>query len=247
MTDQKMTSPLPMPGIPISERSVPEPLTPTPKDMLHDTLSSLILRLDRSDAIFKARVDELSTTVRQLSERTKVLNLEVEEFKGVRESIKADLQTTFQVTLHKGITTIASPLSQGLSESFNKQTGAFIANHLEALKKIQNDVGFTVGRVTTMIDQQRRSKLMMGLSLVASVCFSCFIMGAGIFYFFPQHKTIHYEMTADKAKMMIYGELFSEVFDKFTPEDQALCSAAFQEKLKIRTAGIRGTVQGAHS
>ena len=72
----------------------------------------------------------------------------------------------------------------------------------------------------------------MGIALVAASCFSCFIMAAGLYYFFPSHHEVKYETNKDQFKEMLYGKVLMNTFKNLKSDDQTLILNAIEATIR---------------
>lgn len=197
-------------------------------------------KLQRLESVVDRKMSEFVGCMQEISKQSTILTFEVEEIKGLKRSLTTDLKQTLQQTLqksleeslHEHLDAAIPMMAQALSESFSTQTNSFVTNHLKTFDKIQSHVQHTTQELNDMIIQQRRSKMMMGLALVLSTTCACFILSLGFFRFFPQHQSLHLDLTTDQALMMLYGEACAENRDQLTPEDQTRLTNAIAKKLK---------------
>ena len=200
-------------------------------EKITEEISTLSLKLDRFEMILEAKTEELRGGVQSISGRAKALSLEIEELKGVRASLKEELQKT----LEQKIKTLTPFLAEALAETFSTKTETFIKNHLEALKRIQNETDRTTRSIQSMVRDSKRRIIVMGISLVLAVCLACFVISAGFFYFFPQTHHVRYESGVEQGKQMIYGKVLMENFKKLSPEDQELIFSFIDKFVKRPT------------
>jgi hypothetical protein len=174
------------------------------------------------------KLEDLVGAIQIITEHADLLSLEVEQLKAARLAFKAELQQTLQ----KEFIQLAPSFAKELSESFNQQTRPLITTPLESLQKIHQEAERATSVIKSMVIQSKTRLILMGISLVTAVCFSCFVMAAGFFYFFPQHYQVHYDVTMEQFKQMAYGKTLIHIFNKLKPSDQTLVLEALDDTLK---------------
>jgi hypothetical protein len=191
------------------------------------------LRNKRREKIIDKKIEEIVVAIHQMHEHKDSLSLEVEELKGARAAFKTELQQALKQEL--GI--LAPSFSKSLSETFHQETNSFINRHLEELRLIQEETGKTVSSLQSITEQSKRRTILMGISLVMASCFSCFVMAADLFYFFPSHHEVTYQTTQEQFKEMVYGRALMNAFKNLKPDAQALILSALDATLKQMSSG----------
>ncbi len=169
-------------------------------------------------------MDDFIVCVQAIVETTDSISLEVEELKGIRESLKSDLQHHLRHEMTRNTQELKSSLHQQMSESLEA--------NVDLIQKIQREAEKAKSAIHAYDEQHRKKYVRWGLSLVAAVCFSCFVMASCLFYFFPQQQYVRYEMTVEQAKQMLVGKSLLDNFKKLKQEDQKLLADAIEESIR---------------
>lgn len=193
-----------------------------------ESLSSLSMKLERLEIILAPKTQDLVGCVQNISDRTKALSLEIEELKTMKESLKIEIKQALQEELKQ----IAPSFSKQASDSFHQQVRPLLDSPLEVLQKISYEADKTVSVLKSMAIKGKTRLILMGLSLVASVCLACGIMAMIFFYFFPQTIVVKYENNFDQILQIIYGKTVIDNFKSLKPEDQALLEKAMDETIR---------------
>ncbi len=188
-----------------------------PIEVLMDSESDAF-RMKRQQKVIDNSLEKFIGVVQKHKIKTEALYIEIEELKAIRESLKADLQET----LNQEMGRITPKLIQELKSSMHQQMTESLKTNAELVQKIQMEAENTTSAINTLGEQNKRWFLHQGLLLVATVCFSCFAMGSGLFYFFPQQQYVRYEMTAEQAKQMLFGKSLLDNFKKLKQDAQKL-------------------------
>jgi hypothetical protein len=186
------------------------------------------LRANRREKIIDKKMEAFVGAIHQLHEHKDSLSLEVEELKGTRQSLK----TALQQTLHQDLERRVPFLAKALAETFHQQTSAFITNHLEGLRRLQQETEKTVSSLQGIADQAKHRTLLRGVALVVASCFCCFVIAAGLYYFFPSRYEVKYETTQEQFREMVYGRALMSAFKTLKPDAQNLILNALEATLK---------------
>lgn len=190
-----------------------------------EEIETLLIKLERFEAILEAKTEDLRGEVKSITNKGKLLSLEVEELKEMRKALSPELKKT----LVDAIKMIAPALAEKLAKSSEGAIETF-AQNLEVLKKIQRETNNAAETIQSIAQESKKRLVLTGISLVLATGFACFVMTAGLCYFYPQ--TVTYAMTAKQGGQMIYGEVLDEIFDQLTPEDQDLISSTVDKRVK---------------
>lgn len=180
--------------------------------------------LKRQERILDKKMEDFIVCVQAIVETTDSISLEVEELKGIRESLKSDLQNNLSLEMGK--------ITQELKSSLHQQITESLDTNVELVQKIQREAERATSTIHALGEQHKKRFVRWGLSLVTAVCFSCFVMASGLFYFFPQQQYVRYEMTVEQAKQMLFGKSLLDNFKKLKQEDQKLLADAIEINIK---------------
>lgn len=186
------------------------------------------LKTKRREKIIDKKIEEFVDAIHQMNEHKDSLSLEVEELKRARNSFKKDLQQT----LTQEMGALVPSLCKSLSETFDHKTSSFIDGHLKELDRLQQETGNTVFSLQSITEQPKYRTILMGISLVTASCVSCFVMAAGLYYFFPSRYEVKYETTHEQFKEMLYGKVLMNTFKTLKPDAQTLILGALDITLK---------------
>lgn len=156
------------------------------------------------------------------------LCIEAEELKATRESLKSDMQQTLKLEMDK----VGPKLIQELKYAVNQNLADALKSNEGQIQKIQREAERTTLALTAFAEKNRKRFVIWGASLFSAVFLSCFIMAAGIFYFFPQQQYVRYEMTVEQIKQMLFGKSLLNNFKKLKQEDQKLLADAIEIDIK---------------
>lgn len=200
----------------------------TESETLIEELSTLRLKLDRLETILAVKSEDFMGGAQSIAEKAKALSLEVEELKELRESLKEELQQT----LEKAVKEISPSLVNSLTRSFNEETKDFIDKHLNALQKIQYSTERSITDIQYLARDSKKRSILISISLILATGFGCFVMAAGLFYFYPRHYHVRYECGAKHVSQMIYGKILIDNFKNLTQNDQKLLLDSLEKILK---------------
>ena len=202
-------------------------------------ISKLSLKTDRLEMVLIEKTEEIAGSVKILAEHTKTLERAIGDLQKIKESLQSDLEKTIKGTVQ----TVTPSLGKDLSEEFRKGTSALISNHSDTFKKVKDETDRAMNVLSLLATEARRRLVFRGIYLVATVCFSSFVMAAGLFHFFPQN--VRYETRSEQGKQVVYGKVLMDNFKRLSPDNQALLTAALgrpvknikKEKSPVRTPG----------
>lgn len=176
------------------------------------------VKVKRLEKIMDKKTETFLQATQAILDHEEALIFEVEELKRARETLKQDVKQLFQTELELFTTSFVKQVTN----DYSQQVKSLMQESLATIQKIHSKADDTVSVLQTTAIQSRKRLILMGVSLVASVCFSCSVIATVFFYFFPQKTTINYEINMEQIQHMIYGKTVIDNFKKLKPEDQAL-------------------------
>jgi hypothetical protein len=187
-------------------------------------LGKILAKMERYEKGLGTNLEKLGDSQQFIASCKDELVLEVEEMKSLRRSLRegviAALKDNAQI--------IIPQLLPSLVKGFQEQTQAFVESSLKESQRLKDEIDRSVSQVTGLISTQKKEMTVRVAALAFVFCLSSLMTAGGIFYFFPQE--IHYGLSDRTLKTYFVGEAVMDVFNKLTPNDQALIKEKMNSK-----------------
>ena len=187
-------------------------------------LGKILAKMERYEKVLGTNLEKLGDSQQFIASCKDDLVLEVEEMKSLRRSLREGVITA----LKDNAQIIIPQLLPSLVKGFQEQTQAFVESSLKESQRLKDEINGSVSQVTGLISTQKKEMTVRVAALAFVFCLSSLMTAGGIFYFFPQE--IHYGLSDSTLKTYFVGEAVMGVFNKLTPNDQALIKEKMNSK-----------------
>lgn len=187
-------------------------------------VSSTWIPGNREEKIIDKKLDVFVASIGTLEELAGALSVEVTEISSIKKSFKKELQEALENKVMSMVPELAIALSQPLNER-TKQSANTLCG---VIQRLQREAEYAEQVIKNLIQKEKLRFIKWGVSLVGVVLLSCFVTASGLFYFFPQHQYVRYEMTLEQVEQIVFGRSLLDNFEKLKPEDQKLLHDAIK-------------------
>ncbi len=178
----------------------------------------------REAKIMDNKIDVFLTSIKTVEDLVSSLIIEVAEMSAIRTSLKKEIQEA----LENKIMSLAPEFAKAISHSVNQQTKQSANTICDIFEKLKREAKNAEQFIQDLVDKEKTRFIKWSISLVGTSLLSCFVVSAGLFYFFPQHQYVTFEMTYEQAKQILIGRSFLNNLTKLKSEDRNLIIGGIQ-------------------
>lgn len=178
----------------------------------------------REAKIIDNKLDVFLTSIKTLEELANSLRIEVAEMSAIRNSLKKETQEA----LENKIMSLAPEFAKAISHTVNEQTKQSANIICDVFQKLKREAEHAEQFIQNLVNKEKTRFIKWGVSLVGTSLLSCFVVSTGLFYFFPQHQYVNFEMTHEQAKQILIGRSFLNNLTKLKSEDRNLIIGGVQ-------------------
>lgn len=197
----------------------------------------------REEKVIEKKIDEFVECVKNLKKHQETLTVEVVELKATKAEIVNEIKKTVPST-PKIISEIKGELPDLFVKLFNNLDGVIATRMEHHLRGVSDSSMQSIVMLKNKTEELQRclektlqsyKSILWYKGLIIYV--SCLLSGVAtagfLYYFFPQTKTIHHQISMEDLGELVLGKSVNKISSKIDDESWKIITDAYEKEIKL--------------